>query len=126
MEFDDSTHITNPGVQQSIVLIQETVLKPVYTRVSFPPITSQQFDESADAWMANKVRKGAMFHYRCPQRTEAGAPCKNAPSKREGANGLCLTHLKQQEAAHTLLSLRSAVVMRPHLPTRPPSGSHSD
>ena len=39
--------------------------------------TSEFFDYSSKAWMANKIRRGAMIYYRCAGALKSGGQCQN-------------------------------------------------
>jgi len=49
------------------------------------------FDAASAAWMANKIRKGAMLYYKCQATLKSGDPCKLAAS---GTLHFCKRHSK--------------------------------
>lgn len=57
------------------------------------------FDEASKAWMANKVRRGAMVYYRCTATQKSGKPCTRIASNEESAKNpdkpqLCTQHAR--------------------------------
>ena len=51
--------------------------------------TPQYFDESSKAWMANKLRAGAMMVYRCSYTISSTRQC---PKAAESGSYFCSTH----------------------------------
>jgi hypothetical protein len=49
------------------------------------------FDAASAAWMANKIRKGAMLYYKCQATLKSGDPCKLAAV---GTLHFCKRHAK--------------------------------
>ena len=49
------------------------------------------FDAASAAWMANKIRKGAMLYYKCQATLKSGDPCKLAAI---GTLHFCKRHAK--------------------------------
>jgi hypothetical protein len=49
------------------------------------------FEIASKAWMANKIRKGAMVYYKCQATLKSGSPCKLAAV---GDQYLCKRHSK--------------------------------
>lgn len=49
------------------------------------------FEIASKAWMANKIRKGAMVYYKCQATLKSGAPCKLVAV---GDQYLCKRHAK--------------------------------
>ena len=49
------------------------------------------FDAASAAWMANKIRKGAMLYYKCQATLKSGDPCKLAAT---GTLHFCKRHAK--------------------------------
>ena len=57
------------------------------------------FDEASAAWMANKVRRGAMVYYLCTATQKSGKPCTRISSNEETAkhpdrSQLCTQHAR--------------------------------
>ena len=95
-DYEESTIVTNPCKKIAIPIKDccYTATAATTTATTATAATAVDFDEASRAWNLNKVRKGASYVYRCPVVNGEGIRCKNAPSKREGANGLCLTHFR--------------------------------
>ena len=53
------------------------------------------FDAASAAWMANKIRKGAMLYYKCQATLKSGDPCKLASVETVGEPHFCKRHAKQ-------------------------------
>lgn len=71
-ELDDCTHVTNPVSQ----MIQYD--PPRKSKLRDVADHGIDFDAAHKAWMANKVRKGAMTYYRCPVIQKNGNQCPHA------------------------------------------------
>ena len=112
MEYDDYMRVTNPTIRR---------VPPVSTRSDRgyrddSAVAPVDFDEASAAWMRNKVRKGAVYVYRCP----VIAPglkgvmqrCGNTPCKREGGDGLCLTHFRLLQSPPPSESHSGSVTVR--------------
>lgn len=41
------------------------------------------FTDASKAWMQNKIRKGAMFYYKCQATLKNGRPCTRVASQNE-------------------------------------------
>ena len=54
------------------------------------------FDAASAAWMANKIRKGAMLYYKCQASLKSGEPCKLASVETVGEPHFCKRHAKQK------------------------------
>lgn len=70
--LDDSTHITNPSYSMEDIDFEQA---PPLSSLNAPII---DFDAASAAWMANKVRKGAMVYYRCTAIQKNGCQCPKA------------------------------------------------
>jgi hypothetical protein len=65
--------------------------------------TSAFFEESSKAWMANKVRSGAMIYYKCQAETLGGHGCSRAAFYTQAymaddAEFLCKQHRKSRSS----------------------------
>jgi hypothetical protein len=57
--------------------------------------TKEFFDQSSDAWMMNKLRRGASMAYICLAFTKDGNPCsRSAIMKDPTSEHLCKQHAK--------------------------------
>ncbi len=54
------------------------------------------FEAASKAWMANKIRKGAMLYYKCQATLKSGAPCSLAAI---GEIHFCKRHSKTPKPA---------------------------
>ena len=71
--LEDATHVTNPTIYVSMEDIEfERPRNREGTTVEI------DFDGASAAWAANKVRKGAMFYYRCTAIQKNGCQCPKA------------------------------------------------
>jgi hypothetical protein len=52
------------------------------------------FEIASKAWMANKIRKGAMLYYKCQATLKSGSPCKLASTAGPGDPHFCKRHSK--------------------------------
>lgn len=59
-------------------------------------MTSIDFDSASAAWMANKIRKGAMLYYACTELQKNGKPCPFAAIQEPGAQHQCKRHSKKK------------------------------
>lgn len=59
------------------------------------------FDEASKAWMANKVRRGAMVYYLCTATQKAGKPCTRISSNEETAKNPLALQLCTQHARYS-------------------------
>jgi hypothetical protein len=91
MDYEESTEVSNPDAPKIAVEFKEWLLPPALTNKVTDPV---DFEESSRAWMANKVRKGYLFVYRCSATEEDGRRCRNAPAKDTACNSLCRRHLR--------------------------------
>ncbi len=72
------------------------------------------FDEASNAWMANKVRRGAMVYYHCTATQKNGKPCtriaaNEAATKSPEKALLCTQHSRYPGHSSTVTeSLNSA------------------
>jgi hypothetical protein len=57
------------------------------------------FEIASKAWMANKIRKGAMVYYKCQATLKSGIPCKLASTAGAGEPHLCKRHSKTLKPA---------------------------
>lgn len=88
--YDDCTHITNPTAKTPKVRFitdkVKSLANPTYT-------VDIDFDEAADAWMANKVRRGPSVCYQCTAIKKDGHPCAKAILVQYAEDPfLCKTH----------------------------------
>lgn len=91
MDYEESTEVSNPDAPKIAVEFKEVARTSATTNMTEE--LSVDFEESARAWMANKVRKGYVFVYRCSASEEDGSRCRNAPAKDPTCNSLCRRHL---------------------------------
>jgi|Laugrespbdmm15sd_2_1035082.scaffolds.fasta_scaffold128429_2 hypothetical protein len=59
------------------------------------------FDEASKAWMANKVRRGAMVYYLCTATQKSGKPCTRISSNEETAKNPIALQLCTQHARYS-------------------------
>lgn len=96
MDYEDSTEVSNPDAPQIAITVKQMDLKQTSTP------TSMDFAASSEAWMANKVRKGYVYAYRCAAFESDGRRCRNAPAKNPVTNSLCRRHLKESQTQQQL------------------------
>lgn len=73
--LDDSIDVTNPTIYVSM---EDIDFAPSNARTEKATDVKIDFDGAATAWAANKVRKGAMFYYRCTAIQKNGCQCPKA------------------------------------------------
>ena len=73
--LDDSIDVTNPTIYVSM---EDIDFAPPQDRTEKATDVKIDFDGAAAAWAANKVRKGAMFYYRCTAIQKNGCQCPKA------------------------------------------------
>ena len=73
--LEDASHVTNPTVYVSM---EDIDFAPPQDRTEKATDVKIDFDGAATAWAANKVRKGAMFYYRCTAIQKNGCQCPKA------------------------------------------------
>ena len=83
-DLEDATHITNPG---------RPTPNPTNIYLRQPII---DFDAASAAWMANKIRRGPLIHYRCTAIQKNGHQCAKAVIHHNpGEEAKCKRHLKK-------------------------------
>ena len=84
--YDDSNHVTNPSVSTHLEIKRlslQTICKPAKE-------VDIDFNAASTAWLANKIRKGEQFYYRCTAIQKNGNQC----IKKSTANQRCKMHSK--------------------------------
>lgn len=71
------------------------------------------FDEASRAWMANKVRRGAMIYYHCTATQKNGKPCTRIASnehaaKHPDAPQFCTQHARYVGACKTVTDVSNS------------------
>ena len=59
--------------------------------------TAKFFDESSDAWMLNKVKRGSSMAYKCEAKTKAGKTCVCKAVMKDGLDSRCCVKHKQSK-----------------------------
>jgi len=59
------------------------------------------FDDASNAWMVNKVRRGAMVYYLCTAMQKSGKPCSRIASNEETAKNPIALQLCTQHARYS-------------------------
>jgi hypothetical protein len=62
------------------------------------------FDAASAAWVANKIRCGASYAYRCTAIRKTGKQCTQKALSRPTPNILCVSHTKYRPATTILQS----------------------
>ena len=83
--LDDSTHITNPSRKR-------TRQYPRQEFIPSRPTSIIDFDVAAAAWHSNKIRRGAMYYYRCTATLKDGRQCSRCATHAEKIT--CKAHAK--------------------------------
>ena len=68
--------------------------------------TPSTFATASKAWMANKIRHGAMLYYKCEATLKTGKPCRRMASQKDAFQFLDKHYCTQ----HAQLALRNATM----------------
>lgn len=65
-------------IRYSLIKIDIAILLILSNMPGIEEFTKEFFDQSSEAWMANKIRKGHSMAYICTAFTKEGNPCKRS------------------------------------------------
>ena len=74
----------------------DTSIVPLISKMSgIQDFTSEFFDQSSEAWMKNKVRRGHSMAYICTALTQEGKSCTRSAILKDGqSDHVCKQHVK--------------------------------
>ena len=80
-------------IRYLLIKIDITILLILSKMSGNEEFTKEFFDNSSEAWMKNKVRKGHSMAYICRALTQEGNPCKRSAFMKDGmSEHLCKQH----------------------------------
>jgi len=82
-------------IRYSLIKIDTSVLPITSNMSGIQEFTSEFFDQSSQAWMNNKLRRGHSMAYICTALTQEGIPCKRIAFIKDGqSEHFCKQHRK--------------------------------
>jgi len=76
-----------------LIKIETTSIQSIRKMPGIEEFTSEFFDQSSEAWMKNKLRKGASMAYICTALTKEGNSCKRSAIMKEPlSENFCKQH----------------------------------